>query len=213
MPVQNPVLGTVSYEPIIARYTVSGNASVPRNFRTPEKAGLTTAIGVPMTLVNGFLQECAFTGADVVYGVSYEPGHNLAASGTGTQGLSEYTPPNQPSGVILPYGTHMRDGNIGVYAADGLNVFSAALKYTTLPNPANNVVGVSQIFNNSLIIPGTYYALVKDATTGFWYIDITQAAGNAAVCQLIGVDPSSPNDGVNGTRVFFQFKSAQRQFV
>lgn len=212
MPITNFVLGTVSYEPIKAIETVAGHGSVPRMFRTPEKNGLTTQIGVPMILSGGFLQEASFVAADVVYGISTEPGHNLTTSGVGTTGLSEYSAPNQPSSLIIPIGSHMRDGNIGVYAADALNVFSAAVKYTTLPNPANNVAGVSQVFQQSMIQAGVFYGLVKDATSGFWYVDLTVTNGNNAVVQLVGVDPSSPNDGVNGTRVFFQFKPAQRFF-
>lgn len=199
MPIPIPVLGAVSYEAIRAVKTVSGNASVPRMFRSPEHSALTTQIGVPLKLNGGFLDECTFVAADVIFGVSGEPGHNLTTSGVAKQ-ESEYTPPNQPNAVITPVGAHVRDGNIGNYAADGLNVFSIALK-------------AGQTFTPALIIAGTYYGLTKDGTSGFWYLDTGVTAGNSAVAALVGYDTSSPNDGVNGTRVYFQFKSGQRYFV
>jgi hypothetical protein len=212
MPIPIPVLGTVFYEPIKAVRTVAGNASVPRIASPPEANGLATQIGVPMRIVNGFVQECTFVAADVIYEMSLEPGHNLTAAGAAQAGLSEYSAPNQPNSLIIPIGSHIRLGTMKGNVADGLNIFSAAVKYTTLPNPATGVVGVSQIFQPSLIQPGVYYSLVKDATSGFWYVDLSTTIGNAAVAQLIGVDDASPNDGVNGTRVFFMIKSSQRFF-
>lgn len=221
MPIAIPVLGAVSYEPIKAVRIAGAGSASPSGRRMPEAAGLSTQIGVPMKLDgSGNLVECAFSGADVVFGVSQEPGHNLTVAAQPQAGLSEYTPPNQPKGLIIPVGSHIRDGNLGVYIADGNNVFSIAAKITT-PNVAG-ATGLSQVFTENLIQPGVFYGLVKDTTgfaaqgigaSNFWYIDFTVTNGNNAVALLIGVDPSSPNDGVNGCRVFFQFKSSQRFFL
>jgi hypothetical protein len=187
----------------------------------PEFNALSTQIGVPLQLTaGGFLQEWTTGAPNVIFGVSAEPGHNLVTAGVAQQGLSEYTPPNQPSALIIPVGSHMRDGNLGNYIADGNNVFSIALKITTPSVPGTN--GVSQVFSNALIQPGTFYGLVKDTAgfaaqgigaSNFWYLDTTVTNGNNAVALLLGVDSSSPNDGINGARVFFQFKNSQRYFA
>ena len=222
MSVPIPVLGTVFYEPIRAVRIQGAGTSTPSVRRMPEANGLTTQIGVPFMLNNAGFQVEWTTGAgnpQTVFGVSTEPGHNLTQSGVG-QSTSEVAPPNQPNALTIPVGAHMRLGDIGLYQADGNNVFSAALKFTTLPT--TGFTGASQVFSNSLIQPGVYYSLVKDtagfaaqgvAASNFWYVDTSVTNGNSAVVQLLGFDPSSPNDGVNGTRVFFQFKSSQRYFV
>jgi len=192
------VLSPVAYEPIRAWRVLSQQGALPAGFRFPEAATQTFLLGVPLRFVSGYLQECTFSAADVVAGISQEHAHNLAVAGT-AQDLSEAAPQNQPSGITTPIGAWIRDGNCGLWAANGQTVFTASLK-------------AGQTYTAALLVPGTYYALVKDATSGFWYIDNGTTAGNAAVCQLLGMDPTSPNDGVNGTRVQFQFKSSQRLF-
>lgn len=202
MAISTPVLGAVSYEPIKAVRISGAGSAVPASRRVAEVAALTSKQGVPLTLsAGGYLAEVDFTtNPDVVFGVSQEPGHNLAASGTSSGGLSEGTPPNQPAAAIIPVGAHLKLGDIGVYIADGQNVFSIALK-------------TGQVFTQNLLLNGTYYGLTKDATSGFYYLDVTDVGGDNAVALLLGVDDSSPNDGVNGTRVFFQFKASQRYFA
>ena len=193
------VLGQVSYEPIKVWNTIQG-LGFPVADRDPEGATQTFQIGVPLILSAGFLIEASFSGADIVYGVSYEPAHNYAVAGVAQQ-LSQGTPPNQPSAVITPVGAWPNDGNIGLYQANGNTVFSIALK-------------AGQVFTQALIVnPATLYGITKDATTGFWYLDNTDTAGNNAVAILQGVDPSCPNTTTGGCRVFFQFAPSKRFFI
>lgn len=195
----NAVLGQVAYEPIKI-WNMNAGLGFPTMTREPEAATQTNKLGTPVKLVAGYLTEVDFVGADIVYGVTSEPAHNLATSGTAKQS-SEDTPPNQTSAVITPIGAWMRDGNLGVYHADGNTVFSISLK-------------AGQVFTQALItINTTLYGLTKDATSGFWYLDNTDTAGNNAVAILLGMDPSSPNTAAGGCRVFFQFAPSKRFFI
>lgn len=194
----NP-LAPVSYEPMKAVRVASSQATTPAMTRAPEAATQTFQVGVPLRLVSGFVQECTFVGADIVYGVSAEPAHNLTVAGTG-QDESEGTPPNQPTAITTAVGAWIRDGNEGTYNANGSTVFSIALKAT-------------QVFTQALLIAGTLYGLVKDATTGFWYLDNTVTSGNNAVVELLGLDSSCPNTVTGGCRVFVQFAASKRYFT
>ena len=192
-------LAPVSYEPIKAVRTLGSAAAFPAAIRAPEAATQTFQLGVP-TMLNGsgYIVEWTTGAANVVYGVSSEPAHDLTTAGT-PQDESEGTPPNQPSAITTAIGAWPRDGNIGEYMANGLTVFSIALK-------------AGQTFTQALIIAGTYYGLTKDATSHFWYLDTTVTSGNSAVANLIGVDPTCPNTATGGCRVFFQFIESQRYF-
>src|SRR5947207_731895 len=95
-----PALGTVTYEPIKIYNTIQG-LGFPVMLRQKEAATQTFQIGVPLRLVAGYIQEATFAAADVIYGVSSERAHNLAAAGT-AQDLSEGAPPNQPSAITTP---------------------------------------------------------------------------------------------------------------
>ena len=192
------VLGQVAYEPIAIWRTEREGA--PAMERFPEAATQTFKNGTPLTLSSGYLVAAAFSGADIVYGVSSEPAHNLAVSGTAQQ-LSEGTAQNQASSVITPIGAWMRDGKIGLYRANDENIFSASLK-------------AGEVFTQALIVnPATLYGLTKDNTSGFWYVDNTDTSGNNAVVQLLGVDPSCPNTVAGGCRVFFKFAPSKRFFI
>lgn len=190
-------LAPVSYEPI-RLYKVLGTVGQPVYERYPEDATQTFKMGVPVRFVAGMIQECSFAAADVVVGVTGEPSHNLTTANTG-QSTSEGAPQNQPNAVIIPGGAWPKDGKIGAYHADDTNVFSVALK-------------AGQVFVQTLIIPGTLYRLIKDGTTGFWYLDNTLTGGNAGVAQLLGVDPSCPNTAADGSRVFFMFASGTQRY-
>lgn len=192
-------LGKVSYEPIKAVRLLSG-LGMPAFERVPEAATQTFKTGVPLVLSGGNAQEAAFGGAEVIYGVSAEPGHNLTVAATAEQGYSEATPPNQASAKTIPVGAWTKDGRCGVYRADGNTIFSIALK-------------AGQVFTQALIIPGTKYGLVKDGTSGFWYLDNTDTAGDNAVAEIVGNDDSAPNTVADGARVFFRFTSTLRAFV
>lgn len=209
------VIGIVAYEPIKAVRVLSQTGALPQLLRVAEAATQTFKIGVPTMLSGGYLTEWTTTGLNTLYGMSSEQAKNYTNAGGGANmntlpptippsidlnDTAAGPPPNQPNAVVVPIGAALRDGQCGVYAANGQTVFSAALK-------------TGQVFTQNLLAPGTYYALTKDATSGFWYVDVTTTVGNAAVVNLIGMDPSSPNDGVNGTRVFFQIVSNRRAFA
>lgn len=188
----------VSYEPIKLVKTL-GLSGFPAGGREAEGASKTFKMGVPLVLSSGLLQEAAFGGAEIIYGVSQEAAHNLTTANTAEQGTSEGTPPNQASARIIPVGAWMKDGKIGYYAADGQNVFSIMLKD-------------GQVFTQAMIAASTFYGLTKDGTSGFWYLDNTDTSGDNAVAVVIGLDSSSPNTVAGGARVWFQFKPALRYF-
>lgn len=208
------VLCPVTYEPVKAVRVLSSQGSTPQLIRLPEDATQTWQVGVPVRLVSGYIQECAFSGADIIVGFSSEKAKNYASAGGGaTFGLpptlpaaidlndpASGAPPNQPSAVVVPIGAALRDGLSGIYAANGQTVFSIALQAT-------------QVFTLALVIPGTLYGLVKDSTTGFWYLDSTDTTGNNAVASIIGVDQSCPNTSAGGSRVFIQIAAAKRMFA
>lgn len=195
-------LAPVSPEPIQAVRVTGSSAATPASTRAPESAAQTFQRGVPTMLSAGYQVEWDPSAPNIIYGMSQEGGHNLTTSGT-AQDESEGTPQNQPSAITTAVGAWPRDGNIGVYNADGKNVFSAALL---------SAGGVSQLFTQALIIAGTLYKLVKDATSGFWVIDTTVTVGDAAVVELLGVDSTCPNSTTGGCRVFFQIAAAKRYF-
>lgn len=182
----------MAYRPIVAVRTLSG-VGMPAVQRVPEAASLTTKQGVPMILSSGNLTEATFGAAQIVYGVSTEPGHNLTVAATEEPGTSEGTPPNQSSAKQIPVGAWPKDGKMGVYLADGNNVFMASLKS-------------AQTFAQSYVVAGTYYGLTKDGTTGFWYVDLTDTAGDNAVCELI----SGVSDDTS--MVLFRFAPTLRYF-
>lgn len=184
----------VAYEPIKLAY--SHGEGFPAMIRESEGASKTFKIGVPLVLSSGNLQECAFGGAEIVYGVSSEAAHNLTAANTAEE-LSIETPPNQSSAKVIPVGAPIKDGKIGCYKANGSNVFSIMLKD-------------GQVFAQSMI--GSTFGLTKDATSGFWYLDNTDTTGDNAVAKCLGVDPSSPNTVAAGARVYFMFAASLRYF-
>lgn len=190
------VLGQVSYEPIKA-VRLLGGLGFPVMLRVPENALETFVIGAPLVMSGGYLQECAFGGAEIVYGVAAENAHYLATDGLASDGYSEGSPQNQPTAKIIPVGAWAKDGKIGIYAADGKTVFSAALK-------------AGQVFTQAMV--NTTYGITKDATSGFWYVDNTDVAGDNVVAKVLGVDDSAPNTTTGGARVFFQFLSTLRAF-
>lgn len=191
-------LAPVSYESIKAVRVLSSASATPFLVRAPESATQTFNNGVPLRLVSGFVQPCTFAGADIVYGVSAEPGHNLTTNGVATN-ENEGAPPNQPNAITTAIGAWIRDGSCGTYGANGQTVFSIALK-------------TGQVFSQALMVAGTLYGITKDAPSGFWFLDTTVVAGNSAVAELLGFDSLSPNTVAGGCRVFFQFASAKRYF-
>lgn len=203
------VLGIITYEPIKALKVLNAQGNSPAIFRVPEAATQTGNLGIP-TMLDGSGNQVPWTtgSANIIYGITSEPFHNYASAGSipsgGNQLLTDTpysaaTPPNQPNALITPPGSWPADGLMGVYAANNDTVFSIVMK-------------LGQTFTESLMIAGTLYGLTKDATSGFWFLDNTVTSGNSAVASLLGMDSSSPNDGTNGTRVFFQVAAAKRYF-
>lgn len=194
-----PVLGAVTYEPIKA-VRLLGGLGFPAMSRHAESASQTFKLGVPLVLSDGYVEEWDGVSDVDIFGVSSEPGHNLTTDGTAKQ-LSEGTPPNQASAVTIPVGAWVRDGLCGYYAADGRTVFSIAVK-------------TGEVFTAAMVSETTLYGLTKDATTGFWYLDPTDTAGNNAIAKVLGLDPTTPNpnSATNGSRVLFQFSLANRYF-
>lgn len=186
----------VSYKPIEFVHRESG-LGFPAFVRAPEAASKTFKQGVPVVLSSGNVQEAAFGGSELVYGFSAEPAHNLTAAGTAQDGYSEASPQNQPSAKIIPVGAWIRDGKCGIYRATADAVFAAMLKD-------------GQVFTQALVST-TRYALIKDGTSGFWYIDNTDSGTNDEhAAQIVGVDPSSPNTAAGGARVYFRVPEAAR---
>lgn len=161
----------------------------------PEGATQTFKQGVVLKLSSGnaVIGDSAdpWTAADVVLGISAAPGQNLTTAGTAEKGYSEATPQNQTAAKIIPHGAWMKTGKVPMYRADGNNIFLADLKAT-------------QTFSQALVAAGTYYALKYDSTTGYYYVDSADTAGNNAVCEIVG--------GVsdNTAKVLFRFKAGQR---
>ncbi len=187
----------VAYEPIKA-VQVLGGSGFPAVLRKPEKASDTAKLGVPLKLDSGYLCEQDDPITTDVYGVNNEPFHDLTASGTAEDGVSEGTPVNQPSGKKVPVGAWIRDGNIGAYLANGMTMFSIVL-----------ILG--QV--HTAAMDGVRYEINKDGTTGQWILDNTDNGTSAEhVAKCIGHDPDSPNSATLGCRVFFVFDEAIRYF-
>jgi hypothetical protein len=193
------VLAPVTYEPMKAVRQQAGGMGVPTMKRELEAATQTFQIGVPLMLTAGYITEFSASGANIVYGVSYEPAHNLTTAGTG-QNENEGSPVNQPNAVTTAIGAWIKDGRCGLYEANALNVFSIVLAAT-------------QVFTQALLVAGTLYGMTKDATTKLWYMDTTVTSGNSAVLQLLELDPSCPNTAAGGCRVLVQFAAAKRYFA
>lgn len=186
----------MAYEPIRLVRTLNG--SQPAFLRALEAATQTFNEGVPLVLSSGYVQEAAFGGSEVVYGVSAERGHNLAAAGV-AQELNEGDPPNQPSAVTTPVGAWVRDGKCGLWLADGNNVFSAKML-------------ASETFDQSYVT-STRYTLVKDGTSLYWYVTIASPGTDDEDCiNILGQDPSTPNTAGN-VRVFFMFNASARHWA
>lgn len=185
------------YEPV-QFVKLSGGVGMAPMLRLPEALTQTFKRGAPLSLTSGYLVENAFGGTVLTYGFALEDGHNLTASGVSEPASSEGTPPNQASAKIIAVGARMRDGRCGIVVARDDTVFSAMLTF-------------GQVFTQALVIPGTRYQLVKDGTTGFYYIDSTATGtGDEHLAEILGVDPSSPNSATLGARVFFKVTSACR---
>lgn len=189
------VLAPVSYEPIRPVRLISG-LGTPAMLRVGEAATQTFKKGAPLVLSSGYLQECAFGGAETVYGVSDADGSNLTASGTAEM-LDHGPAQNMTSSAVIPVGAWPNDGKIGAFLANGQTVFSIALK-------------AGQVYTAAML--GTVYGITKDTPSGYWYLDNTDTTGDNAVATVVGYDETCPNTVAGGCRVFFQFKASLRAF-
>lgn len=163
----------------------------------PEAATQTFKRGVPYRLSSGTIVEGdssdPWSSADILVGFGVTAGKNLTTAGTTEEGASLGAPQNQSSAKTIAAGSPIKLGTTLFYPANGQNVFVASLL-------------AGQVFAAALIIPGTFYALKKDATTGYWYVDNTDTSGNNACVDIVGgVD----NDT---SLVKFKIKPAQRYY-
>ena len=185
----------MAYTPI----TLANSSGLPIvQYREPEGATQTFVMGAVLKLSSGMLvagdTANPWSAADVVYGVAAEPGHNLTTANTAEPAYSEGSPQNQTSAKIIPVGAWSRDGKVSLYRADGNNIFLASLKS-------------GQTYAQTLVIAGTYYALVYDSSSKFWYVDNTDTSGNNNVVEMVG--------GVSDdtSKCLFRFISTQRYFL
>lgn len=163
----------------------------------PEGATQTFKAGAVLRAVSGQARIAdtadPWSAADIVLGVAAEPGKNLTTAGTDEMGYSMGAPPNQTSAKTIPAGAPYKSGYTGFWPANGTNIFRASLLS-------------GQVFSNALVIPGTFYAVKYDSTSGFFYIDPTDTSGNNAVAEIVG-----PVDG-DTSMVQFKWKATQRAY-
>jgi len=159
----------------------------------PEAASQTFKPGTPLRVVSGYIAaaDSTWAAADIIVGFSQGAGKNLTSSGVTEDGYSIGSPIGQSSAKIIPTGAPVLRGNCLYTRCDGNTIFRASLKS-------------GQTFSQALLIPGTLYSLQKDATTGYWFIDSTDTAGNDAVAEITGVDPS------DSTFVYFKIGASRR---
>ena len=128
-----------SHVPIKMYETLSGNTELTLN--PPQAAGQTFLTGTPVSLnATGYGQN--WDGATItgnqgsIYGISLEPGANLATAGQGyapnfgQQGppwsnFNIGAPPNQPAAVTIPYGAPLLTGGVLTMLATQDTLFTA----------------------------------------------------------------------------------------
>lgn len=159
-----------NYFPINAAQTVQGIGSPPAD-RWAQNAGETFKQGAPLFLVGGYAGEWD-AGADDILGFALEEGQNLDSDGVAKE-ISQGTPPNWTSAIKTPIGARPSDGKVGY-----LKAVPGAIFYAPLLD--------GQTFSQALLIEDTYYTLEKDGTTGLWYVDPTETAGNDAIVRILG---------------------------
>lgn len=183
----------MAYGPIVLAYSSAGHQEY---YESPEAASQTFKAGTPVFLVSGMVTACdvdnPWTSADVVLGIAATPGQNLTTANTPEPGASFATPPNQPNASTVALGTPFKSGKTLLYKADGQNVFRIQLASGTT-------------FSQALVVAGTYYSLVYDSSTGYWYLDSADTSGNNAIAEIVG--------GVVGaSECLFRIKAASRFF-
>jgi hypothetical protein len=187
------------------RVSITGQGTQPSQ-RMLEKAGQTFQQGVPVQVdvagATGFIIECpSMTSAAtaLIQGISQEAASNLTTSGVAqTQNLS-YKVPNQPNAVVTPIGAPPNDGTVGLYIGMDQQTFVGLLGNST--TAANAILAQSMV--DSLM------GLTKDATTGFWYVDMIKTTVGAGACVQI-VSLVDAVGTLNG-RVEFRITKAAQQ--
>ncbi len=166
--------------------------------REAEAATQTFKTGVPVMRSSGYVAEFSTGAANIVLGVALQPGQNFASAGVGVE-YSYATPPNQASAKTFPHGGWPLglDGKCGFTIADGNNIFAGKLK-------AGQTFTVANL--------GVTYGIVKDGTTGYWYIDTTVTSGNGAVVQIVSQSSNQPNTSTDA-EVNFQFIPSKRVYA
>lgn len=178
-----------------------------------EKATQTFFIGTPVQIDvaggTGFLIACpsmTSVATAIIVGMSIEAGHNLATSGVAPASgasVNQGAPVNQPNALIIPGGAWPFDGTLpgscGVALASGPNEFIGIEGGST--TDADGTIAQAQFMQ--------IYGLTKDATTGYWYVDIDKNSTSLGACvQIVGfVDPVGTLHG----RVIFRVTTAAAQ--
>lgn len=178
--------------------------------RFAEKLTQTFLFGTPVQVdvagASGFVIACpAMTSVAtaIIMGFSNEAAHNLAASGTAPAGGAQQTagaPVNQPLALIIPGGAWPADGTIGIQIAADVNEFIGLEGGST--TDADGTIAQAHL--------GAIFGLTKDATTGYWYVDIDKNTAALGACvEIIGfVDPVGTLHG----RVIFRVTKAASQY-
>ena len=188
----------MAYTPI-APYKVAG-AQVGQfpMLRLPENAGVSALRGVPVRITAGMADEAATMDAtNLIAGFSAEFFHNLTTDNT-PKHLTYGSVPNQASAVIIPGGAPPSDGKVGIYVATddvlfrGKLLSSQSLALTDLPK---------------------FAGLIKDGTSGQWYIDVSSSYDTAAEGACLDVQELIDPAGTLGGEVAFKIRRVRQQLT
>lgn len=195
-------------QPIIP-YRILGSSDAQAAMRRMlEKATQTFLSGTPVQLdvagASGYIIGCPTMNSvatAIIAGFASEPGHNLATSGTGTQGITYGSVQNQTGAVLLAGGGPIIDGTLGFHVAVDTTLFQFVV--------GNSSADASASVSQANI--GSIFGLTKDAGNNYWYFDtnITTAAGGACLELVDVIDPVGTLHGKVVARVT---KAAQQLF-
>lgn len=187
------------------RVTITGPGTQPTQ-RMLEKAAQAFQQGTPVQVDvaggTGFIIACPAmvdAASAKIQGIAQEPASNLTTSGVAqTQNLS-YKVPNQPNAIVTPIGAPPNDGTVGLYLAVDQQTFNGLL--------GNSTTAANAILAQTMV--DSIMGLTKDATTGFWYVDMIKTTVGAGACVQI-VSLIDPVGTLNG-RVEFRVLGAAQQ--
>lgn len=189
----------MSYVPIVPYKFVGAQMGQFPMSRLPENAGSSALSGVPVLITAGMCDESpAIDDAnDLIAGFSSEPFHNLTTDNT-PKTLTYGAVQNQPAAVIIPGGAPPSDGKIGLYLAQDNILFRGNLK-----------VDQSLALTDLPKIGG----LVKDGTSGQWYVDTSASFDTAAEGACITVKELIDEAGTLNGAVAFTVQRNRQQLT